>query len=243
MTKKPFEAPEPSGESTQNLAAANGKFDAHALFEANKNSVVNIFAPTMFGPAKLERTLGSGFIIQANDAKSTCRIATDEHVLASANGAQKVRFADGSSYKATVEVHDFENDLSILRIDGVQNASDKCKALRLGNETESAPAVGTDVVKLTARMVSQDYTSGPVAEYFVRKSADQVPLLPGENPDRKMMLVRANGETGDSGGPILNAEGTVVGVEDISGGAVLAATPAHHVKRHLENLQAKDKQN
>lgn len=220
-------------------AAPSEAFDAQALFEQHKSSVVNLAVKESFGPNIINKTIGSGFVIESNAAESICRIATDDHVVSAGGGAPTiVTFDDKKSLVAKIELRDPANDLAVLRIDGVTNTDEQCKSLKLSDKSEPAP-VGADVLKLTSRMGTPDYSAGKVAEYFVRDLAEGIKLLPGENPKRNVMLINGHGDGGDSGGPIINRQGVAVAIDDMSGPGIIGATPSHYLKSHLDKLQDK----
>lgn len=136
--------------------------------------------------------LGSGFIISADGD-----IVTNNHVIAGATDVT-VKLADGRSFPAVVVGSDPMTDIALLRID----AGEKLPAVTFGSsETirvgDEAIAVGnpfglggtvtTGIVSATSRNIN----SGPFDDFIQTDAAIN---------------------KGNSGGPLFNAEGQVIGV-------------------------------
>jgi S1-C subfamily serine protease len=200
-------------------------------------SVANIASRSNFAGQNLDQTLGSGFIAEVD--KSQLRIATDLHVVSELPDKALVRLDDGSTYTATIELRDKENDLAILRIDGVTDADKKYRAMPI-SANEKAIAEGEDCVKLSSRMDEPQAAVGNVDSYFQRALATGLALLPGENPDRQMIFVNGPSDSGDSGGAVMNVKGTVVGIDSAKGDGSYAATPSAYLVRDLAKLHQRN---
>lgn len=208
-------------------------FHAQDLFERNKESVVNIALRMSVAGQVLDQTLGSGFFI--DNSQNTCRVATDLHVVDKATSLS-VRLSDSKSYKAKIELEDPANDLAILKLENMADAKDICKPLELAEETEPVQA-GQELLKLSARMNAPEYGKAKVEEYFLRKQAGALPLLSGENPERKMIYLAGPSQNGDSGGPIIDADGRVIGIDSAVGDGGFAVTPSFYLKKNLDVLK------
>jgi S1-C subfamily serine protease len=227
-------------------------FDAAALFSQHQKSIVRVSDKVNLGGNLLDNTVGSGFAIDylpksqkgdstGNKEEAACRFATDNHVVANTSKDAALELGNGNKYPFTVELRDEANDLAIVRVENVKK--DDCHPLEITDQ--EAPVTKDDpVLKMGARNGSPGFTEGKVETYFKREEARGLPLLPGEDKNRSMLSVltksnQANG--GDSGGPMLDATGKTIAVMDAEGPNVMAGTPAHLLRQHLQKLKATDK--
>ncbi|HNG19500.1 MAG TPA: serine protease [Candidatus Obscuribacter sp.] len=215
-------------------------FDADQLFREHKDSVVGLSDVVALGPNQIPVTLGSGFAIdKVGDGTSVdCRFATDNHVISTVTDKAKLTTPDGQSYPFEVELHDSANDLAILKVKGLP--SSQCQPLELV-EDERALGSSDSVLKLGARTGTVGSTAGAVETYFERRLAGHLPLLPGEDPGRSMVSVITqdrNSQSGDSGGPILRADGKVVAIMEAEGIGVIAGTPSAALAQDLASVKA-----
>ena len=238
--------------------ATASPFDANALFNQHKKSVVRISDKLNLGGNVIDNTAGSGFAIdyiasntdssKDNSSKNgsskneaACRFATDNHVVANTSKNATVELGNGNKYPFTVELRDEANDLAILRVEKVKK--DDCHPLEITDQ--EAPLKPNDpVLKMGARNGSPDFTAGTVQTYFIREEAQGLPLLPGEDKKRSMLSVITESnlsQGGDSGGPMLDANGKTIAVMDAEGPNVMAGTPAHLLLKHLQKLKVTDK--
>lgn len=216
---------------------AGSVFDPLALFQENRGSVVNVAMRMKIAGHELEQTLGSGFVIESG--KSSCRVATDLHVAANAPNNLSVRMDENRSFKAILEHSDRANDLAILKLESVDNAASLCRSLKLSGSKRPVEA-GQELQKLTARLLSPEYSQATVEEYFLRKQAEALPLLNGEDPERTMIYLNGPSENGDSGGPIIDASAQVVGIDSAKGNGGFAVTPSYYLKKSLDSLPRLD---
>lgn len=149
----------------------------------------------------IEQNIGSGFIITEDGL-----IITNRHVVDFEDAEYTVLTDDGTEYEVQQIYRDPLNDLAILKID----ASD-LPALALGDSSEieigqTAIAIGTPLGQfnntVTTGIVSglgRGITAGSPFEGFVEK-LDNV------------IQTDASISQGNSGGPLLNTDGQVIGV-------------------------------
>jgi len=151
---------------------------------------------------------GSGVVWSANGA-----IVTNAHVAT--RPAAEVLFADGRTFTARVERRDVQRDLALLRIDasGLQPAAVRDPgSLRVGEVLVAFGHPMGVANALTMGIAHAPYVAGN--RRFV--SAD-VRLAPG-----------------NSGGPLADVEGRVVGINSITvGGDLALAVPSDDVERFL----------
>ncbi len=174
------------------------------------------------GPRRVN-SLGSGFVIDAEGL-----IVTNNHVIADADEITAV-FNDGSKLKAEIIGKDSKTDLALLRV----KPDKPLKAVKFGNSDrlrlgEWVIAIGNPFSlggSVTAGIVSarnRDINSGPYDNYIQTDAAIN---------------------RGNSGGPLFNLQGEVVGVNTAiispSGGSIGIgfAVPANTAMAVLDQLR------
>lgn len=169
------------------LASAADK-SAEELAEQVKPSLCVI---TTRGRDISEKGLGTGFVISADGL-----IATNAHVIGEGRPIA-VEFADGKKYDvASVHAHDHQRDLAIIKID-----AKGLKPLELGDS--EAIKDGQPVVAFgNPKGLKFSVVSGVV-------SATR------EVETRKMIQLAIAVEPGNSGGPVVDARGQVLGIVSI----------------------------
>jgi serine protease Do len=166
-------------------------------YAANVNSVVSIncsaATTNFFGQTVESASSGSGFIITADGY-----IVTNQHVIADASSI-KVTLYNGDTYDAKVIGSDEDYDIAVLKIakTGLQPVtmgdSDK---LNVGDQVL---AVGNPLGELTFSM-----TAGIVSCVNRAINVNGTPF--------NMIQIDASINAGNSGGPLLNSYGEVVGI-------------------------------
>ena len=149
-----------------------------------------------FGTSQTQRALGSGFVID-----KAGHIVTNYHVVRGANAIQ-VSFSNNEHFKARVVGVDPSTDSAVLQ---VQVKSRALKSLPLGN-SESA-RVGDQVIAIGNPFgLDRSVTSGIVSAVQRRIEA------PNQLSISHVIQTDAALNHGNSGGPLLNAQGQVIGV-------------------------------
>ncbi len=148
-------------------------------------------------------SFGSGFVISEDGY-----VVTNNHVIEDA-AKVTVRMADEREYSATVVGADAQSDLALLKIDAAglpHLALGDSEALRVGEDVIAVGnpfGLGGTVTRGIVSALSRDINSGPYVDYIQTDAAIN---------------------RGNSGGPLLNMEGDVVGVNTAiyspSGGSV-----------------------
>jgi putative serine protease PepD len=151
---------------------------------------------------------GSGFVYDAEG-----HIVTNQHVVADATSI-KVRFADGSTHKATLVGTDASTDLAVIKVDA---PASKLHPLSLADS--DGVAVGDGVIAIGSPYgLENTLTTGVVSALDRTIDSTNGYSIPG------VIQTDAAINHGNSGGVLLNMQGRVIGVtsqiESESGGNV-----------------------
>jgi S1-C subfamily serine protease len=139
---------------------------------------------------------GSGFVIDTDG-----HIVTNEHVVDNADSVS-VRFWNGNSYKASVVGKDPSTDLAVIKVDAPQSI---LHPLTLGDSNKLR--VGDTVAAIGSPFgLEETLTSGIVSALHRQMQA------PNQFTINDSIQTDAAINHGNSGGPLLNANAEVVGV-------------------------------
>jgi putative serine protease PepD len=221
--------------STTNVASA--QLSVGQIAKAATPSVVEIDATSSAsnspfpGGGGESSALGTGFVY---DVKGN--IVTNEHVVSGANSVT-VKFEDGSSYTGTVVGTDPSTDLAVVHVNAPPA---KLKALALADS--SNVAVGDGVVAIGNPFgLDGTVTSGIVS------ALNREITAPDDTPIEGAIQTDAAINHGNSGGPLLDLNGKVIGVtsqiQSDSGGndGVGFAVPSNTVRTIVSQLIATGK--
>ena len=159
------------------------------------------------------KMISSGFFV-AND-----KIVTNIHVVATADLASlHVRSNDASFTIRGVTAFDVKNDLVILQVSG-----------------EGVPLVlgDSDAVRSGETLFSVGYVGYPADRYNVMKNT----VLPGQLKD-VWLRVTPNSPAGNSGGPVLNTEAEVIGINVMGSGPIDYVIGSNVLKELLDRSGA-----
>lgn len=228
-----------SSASSDGTSESGGALDASALYESTAGGVVSVTATgvssegsvTPFGPpADSQTATGSGFVIDAEGY-----IVTAAHVVDGASQI-KVKFQDGTTRTAELLGQDNATDVAVLRVDP---SGLDLQPLELGDssaleEGDAVAAIGDPFGY--ERSISTGIVSG----------LERTIEAPNGYTVAHAIQTDASLNPGNSGGPVVNAAGEVVGIadqiatdgssEDSSG--VGFAVPIDLVKSELDQLKA-----
>ena len=162
---------------------------------------------------EVQRSLGSGFVID-----KAGHIVTNYHVVADAQSI-RVSFSNSESMKARIVGKDPSTDVALLKVEASSRA---LKPLELGNS--ETVQVGDQVAAIGNPLGYDRSISAGIVSALQRslRSADGSPI------DR-VIQTDALLNHGNSGGPLLNAQGQVIGVSSAvvrTGEAGAQRTPA-----------------
>jgi len=180
----------------------------NAIYRASAPGVVHIETTTKvaqqddpffgnpFGAAQTQRALGSGFVLD-----KAGHIVTNFHVVRGATAIQ-VSFSNNERFKAKLVGVDPSTDIAVLQVEVKARA---LKALPLGNS--DGVRVGDQVIAIGNPFgLDRSVTAGIVSAVQRRIEA------PNRLSISHVIQTDAALNHGNSGGPLLNAQGEVVGV-------------------------------
>jgi regulator of sirC expression with transglutaminase-like and TPR domain/S1-C subfamily serine protease len=177
-------------------------FENGRIEKLTERLLPSLVAITHLGRDGNVRGTGTGFIISADGL-----IATNLHVIGDARPIQ-VELHDGKTYDVT-EVHAWDRraDIAIIKID----AKEKLHPLSIGNSDDIKQ--GQPIVAFgNPRGLQFSVVNGVVSA--IRKLEEEF-TIEGGTPDFPMIQVAMPIEMGNSGGPIVNLEGKVLGIVTI----------------------------
>src|SRR3989338_1325913 len=201
-----------------------------ALIEKALPSVVNIVGYRLNqNGAKEVISRGTGFVVGADGL-----LLTNRHVVSQDDLNYTIFFTDGSKYTASILGRDPLNDLAILRI-----SCTKFPALPLGNSDkirigQTAIAIGNSLGRY-----SNTVTKGIISGLGRSVAASDNITGQTETLD-DVIQTDAAINLGNSGGPLLNSKGEVLGINtaiEQAGRGVGFAIPINDAKKVLESYQ------
>ena len=167
-------------------------------FDAFDNFCEEFFRRRPYRPARVQQPLGSGIIIDARGL-----VVTNAHVIRRA-GPLRLSTSDNHTYEATLLAADLSADIALLCI---PKADRKFRGVKMSTET---PLLGETVVALGNPFgLSNSVTSGIVSslgrEIIVGRGRRKLRF-------RDLIQTSALVNPGNSGGPLLNLDGELVGM-------------------------------
>ena len=180
------------------------------------------------GQPQAQQAQGSGFVYDTEG-----HVVTNQHVVADATSV-KVTLANGSTYAATVVGTDPSTDLAVLKVDAPAS-----ELYPLALADSDSVAVGDGVVAIGSPYgLEGTVTTGIVSALDRSIESTNGYSIPGA------IQTDAAINHGNSGGPLLNMQGRVIGVnsqiESESGGNVGIgfAIPSNTVRSVVEQLKS-----
>jgi S1-C subfamily serine protease len=215
--------------------ANNSALTVGEIYRRSYRGVVEITVTSSSSASPLggedQRAQGSGFVY---DSKGN--VVTNEHVVDGATSVS-VRFWNGDSYPATVVGTDPSTDLAVIKVDAPASI---LKPLPLGDSSKLL--VGDGVVAIGSPFgLEETVTSGIVSALHRQMQA------PNDFTINDSIQTDAAINHGNSGGPLLNSRGQVIGVNSQirsdSGGSdgVGFAIPSDTIKTIASQLIASGK--
>jgi S1-C subfamily serine protease len=215
-------------------ADPTGRFDPQAIYRRDSPGVVTILSAFGSGSGA-DAGLGSGFVISA-----TGEIATNAHVVTTGEGASIrrasevfVRFGDRNQVSARILGFDPFSDVALVKVDP---AGLTLRPLPLGSSARVA--VGEPVAAIGSPFGEERSLSVGVVSATDRV----IDSLTGFSTSGALQTDAAI-NSGNSGGPLLDAGGRVLGINSQirsssgSGSGVGFAVPVDVVRRSLDQLR------
>jgi S1-C subfamily serine protease len=185
--------------SASNGSTSNGSIDIEAIADELDDSVVNITTTLASG----NQAAGSGIIISSSGL-----VLTNNHVIADSTDIEAEVGATGKTYSGKVLGYDIAEDVALVQL---ENAS-RLDAVETANS--STLTIGETVIAIgnagggggPPSVVSGEVTG--LDEQITASEAD------GSNSQMLTDLIETNAniQSGDSGGPLIDGNGDVVGM-------------------------------
>ena len=203
-----------------------------SVFQINPFNPFDPFIQIPGQQKKIEQNIGSGFIISADGL-----IITNKHVVSDTEASYQVLTNDKKKYNVEKIYRDPLNDLAILKISPASKTA--LKPLKLGSSSglklgQLVIAIGTPLGEFTNTVTSgiisglgRGITAGSPFEGYVEKLDNVIQTDAAISP-------------GNSGGPLLNSKGEVIGVNAAiaqEGQNIGFAIPVNIVSDLINNFQ------
>jgi len=182
------------------------------------------------GVISKDSNIGTGFIVDANGW-----IITNQHVVSSTTATYKVVTSDGKQYDVTEVARDDANDIAILRID----AKDLV-VLELGDSDNLVAGQNVIAIGTPLGEYSGSVTKGIISGLDRTVSAGSSWFGTTVKTYEGVIQTDAAVNPGNSGGPLLDGQGRVVGVNfATTSGAdnISFALPINRVKEKIEEYR------
>jgi len=200
-------SPEPSSDVQKKLEELQKKI---ALLEKEKKQKPKRIAKKS-EPSPKSATSGSGFFIS-----KLGHVITNQHIVSDCG---KVTVGDNAQKQVTANVleTDRRNDLALLRISSMQMASAETKTLiqKLGIKVVPLATDGlmrSEDVELGEDVLVAGYPYGEVFSNTIKVTKGIVSANRGLGDDSSQFQIDAAVQPGNSGGPIYDENGNIVGV-------------------------------
>lgn len=189
-------APASTGNSVSGTVTVGNGMTAAQVYAKNVQSVVLIEATVtteFFGQSSSGMSAGSGFVLTENGY-----VVTNFHVVEGASSVDVVLY-DGTSHSASLVGYDQTNDLAVLKVE-----AEGLSPVELGSSDDlivgdQVVAIGNPLGELTATL-----TVGYVSAKERTVNTDGTVIT--------MIQTDAAINSGNSGGPLFNMKGQVVGI-------------------------------
>jgi putative serine protease PepD len=159
-------------------------------------SVVTVRVDSPLGSA-----IGSGFIVSSNGY-----MITNDHVIDGMNGDATITFNDSTTASAKLVGTDPESDIAVLKI-----AKSGLKAVTFGDS--DSIAVGDPVLAIGAPLDLQNSVTAGIISSLRRP----LEISDGSGPTRYYAAIQTDAAInhGNSGGPLVDSAGRVIGVDAV----------------------------
>ncbi|GMH11362.1 hypothetical protein Nepgr_013203 [Nepenthes gracilis] len=205
-------APDPAADITNGASNDDSRHSSQCLGRdtiANAAAkvgpaVVNLSVPHGFHGLTLGKSIGSGTIIDPDGTILTCaHVVVDfQGMRASSKGKVEVTLQDGRTFEGTVVNADLHSDIAIVKI----KSKLPLPTAKLGSSNKLRP--GDWVIAMGCPLSLQNTITAGIVSCVDRKSSD----LGLGGVRREYLQTDCAINAGNSGGPLVNIDGEVVGV-------------------------------
>lgn len=224
---------------THHVSADTLQFDEQeATIRAIKRAIPGVVSINVLQPPenpsdtkKIKRGSGSGFLISADGL-----IITNKHVLASGDdkSQHRVTLYSGKEYYAQLIGKDPINDLAILKI-----YDKNLPFLEMGDSNRLD--IGMTVIAIGNALGRYDHS----ATKGIISGLARYLTIPGGETENFNNLIQTDAEInlGNSGGPLINLEGKVIGVnvaKDNGGQSIGFSIPINEVKPIIQSARTSE---
>jgi S1-C subfamily serine protease len=185
---------------SQPAASTSESLSVSEIYERTYEGVVEITSMSSqsspLGGEQQAQGQGSGFVYDAEG-----HIVTNDHVVSGAESVS-VRFWDGSTYDATVVGTDPSTDLAVIKVDA---PAEVLHPLELGDSTQLS--VGEGVIALGSPFGLEGTVTSGIVSALNRQMTSQNNFTISNSIQTDAAI-----NHGNSGGPLVNPAGQVIGV-------------------------------
>ncbi|KAF2975079.1 hypothetical protein EK904_004134 [Melospiza melodia maxima] len=187
---------------------------------------IELFRKLPFSKREVPVASGSGFIVSEDGL-----IVTNAHVVTNKNRV-KVELKNGETYEAKIKDVDEKSDIALIKID----SQGKLPVLLLGQSADLRP--GEFVVAIGSPFSLQNtVTTGIVST--TQRGGKELGL---RNSDMDYIQTDAIINYGNSGGPLVNLDGEVIGINTLKVTAGISfAIPSDKIKNKARELKDRHK--
>jgi len=174
--------------------------------------------------------IGTGFVVDPNGI-----IVTNQHVVSDTTAKYKVITNDGVEYETVEILRDDGNDVALLKVD-----AKNLKALKLGNSDNLA--VGQTVIAIGTPLgeYAGSVTTGVISGLGRSVTASSGWFGSTTKVYENVIQTDAAVNPGNSGGPLINTQGEVIGINfatTANADNISFALPINVVKQRLEEYR------
>jgi tetratricopeptide (TPR) repeat protein len=164
----------------------------------NKNQQPKIAEGTVLGT-------GTGFLVASQKY-----VVTNSHVVEGA-GTIKVKFLNGEVIEATVESKDISNDVAVLKLS--KTTSTNINKLKLGDPSQ---------MRLGDKIFTVGFPMTNMLGTNLKYSEGVISSVTGLQDDPRFFQISVPIQPGNSGGPLFNMDGEIIGITTATIGTVRA---------------------
>ncbi|XP_073145319.1 putative protease Do-like 14 isoform X2 [Henckelia pumila] len=167
-------------------------------------AVVNLSVPQSFSGMSTGKSVGSGTIIDEDGTILTCaHVVVDfQGLRSSSKGKVEVKLQDGRTFEGTVVNADLHSDIALVKIE----SKTRLPTAKLGSSRKLRP--GDLVIAMGCPLTLQNTVTAGIVSCVDRKSSD----LGLGGFRREYLQTDCAVNEGNSGGPLVNVYGEIVGV-------------------------------